>query len=337
MSKPKVLFVTEKWHANNPEFGLTNSYHNLFETLSESRLASNIRVLHFDEWFVRTGEKADSELITVVTEHKIDVVVYTWLTSQIGPTDSVGPFNPGLTTWLRLRRLNPNIKICAVWWDSTWPPSQQMMSYLYPYIDLNLTIDYTFDDAPEKVISMWTPQSPKLYYGDPSSDRPIDVAHAGRLDARPERRLALEALSERGIVVAHSGGQKEDRLAPDDYGKMFRTSKIMLDFTPHLHKGRVWETTLSGALLLAADTAQINRWFIPGEEYATYKMEGEEPNFDDLAEKICYYLDRPEERLRIAQNGFLRANKDYSHIAWWSTVLGKLGWVSKNQEQADAK
>jgi len=334
--KPNVLFVTEKWPSNNPEFGLTNSYHNLFDTLALTGFAEEHRVLHFDDWFLQNGEKADSELLTIVAEHKVDIVIYTWLVGKLGPSDPIGPFNPDILTFHRMKRINPKLRTCTIWWDSTWETSQHMIQLLYPYVNLSLTMDYTFKDSPESLMAMWTPQNPELYYGDPVSERPIDVAHAGSLDNRPERVKAFAELQRRGIVVSHSGGQREDKLSAQDYAGYMRNCKIMLDFTPYHHKGRAWETTLSGTMLMAAKTSQLNRWFIPDVDYVAYEMNGEEPNYDDLTKKIKDYLRYPKKRLEIAANGWKRATEEYNYKKWWSKVLGKLEW-QPNEEQAVEK
>jgi len=330
--KPRVLFVTEKWPSNNPEFGLTNSYHNLFDSLDTTGLAETIAILHPDQWFQTHAEVATEELLTLVAEG-IDVVVWTWLVSPSAPTDFFGPFNPSVRTFDRLKRINPNVKICAVWWDSAWTVSQQMIQVLYNVIDLHLTIDYSFESAPDKIMPLWTPQSPRLYYGDPRSERPVRVAHAGRLDNRPERVKALEELGKRGIEVTHAGGQKEDALSREAYAEQFRQSQIMLDFTPVLHKGRAWETTLCGALLVAAETSQINRWFVPKVHYITYKMNGDEPDYDDLAEQLHYFLALPGERIMVATNGHGLAHHKYTAHHWWTTVLTKLGWELEEETE----
>lgn len=316
--KPRVLFVTEKWHSTTPEFGLTNASHYLVDTLIHTRYAKTIDTLYGDEWFLTHGEKLDSKLLSLGAT--TDIIIYSWV--FCGKDDLVGPFNPDILTWKKLKEAHPDLKQCAIWWDSCWGVSRHMFNALYSYFDLHINIDYTHEKSLPKVISLWTPQSPDLYFGDPLSDRPIPVAHAGRLYHRPERRRALVELENRGIKVHHAGGQTEDRLTKEAYAQLFRDAEIMLDFTPLAHKGRAWETTLSGALLVASELSQINLWFIPGVEYITYKMlNAKEPNFDDLANKIRYYSTHVVERKEIAYRGYKKATERYSFRRWWDRVL----------------
>lgn len=57
---------------------------------------------------------------------------------------------------------------------------------------------------------------------------------------------------------------------------------------------------------------------VDGEHYIAYE------DVDDLIEKIHYYLVRPEERLRIARNGFERFKRDYSFAKHGKFILDQL-------------
>lgn len=57
---------------------------------------------------------------------------------------------------------------------------------------------------------------------------------------------------------------------------------------------------------------------VDGKHYVAYE------DVDDLIEKIHYYLVRPEERLRIARNGFERFKRDYSFEKHGLFILDQL-------------
>ncbi|WP_247887246.1 glycosyltransferase [Azospirillum sp. SYSU D00513] len=63
---------------------------------------------------------------------------------------------------------------------------------------------------------------------------------------------------------------------------------------------RLFEATGSGAFLLTHHYDNLEEYFRIGEEIETFHTEGE------MFEKICYYLDRPEERRAIAERGRMR-------------------------------
>lgn len=49
-NNPKVLFVTEKWCDADPSKGLTNNYHNLFKTFSNTFPEAQYNIVHLDEY-----------------------------------------------------------------------------------------------------------------------------------------------------------------------------------------------------------------------------------------------------------------------------------------------
>lgn len=322
----RVLFVTEKWPAHNPDFGLTNSYHNLFGAFNSTGLGS-FTVIHPDAYFLEQDEPIDRFLVHYALKHQPDIIVYTWVTGKsYGPDFRLGHFNPRIRTWDLLKGVSPKTKLVAVWWDFVWPVSQEVASFLEMF-DLHIPIDISFDEAPTSVMSLWTPQDPILYHAPVSGNREIPVLLPGR--NRPERGQLVELLERVGISIKQAGGQKDDRFSPEDYAQLFQQSKIVVDLTPVLHKGRAWETTLSGALLLAADSSQINRWFIPDFEYVTYRVQQKDGkavvDVRDMADKIRYYLEHDAERCEIAQRGYEKAQTEYSATKWWQRILTRLG------------
>ena len=65
---------------------------------------------------------------------------------------------------------------------------------------------------------------------------------------------------------------------------------------------RDFEAVRAGSLLLKPDMSHLETWpdiYLPGETYISVAWDG-----SDLEEKIAYYLDRPAESRRIAENAF---------------------------------
>ncbi|MHB1240541.1 MAG: glycosyltransferase family protein [Gammaproteobacteria bacterium] len=83
---------------------------------------------------------------------------------------------------------------------------------------------------------------------------------------------------------------------------------------------RMYEVPAHGAMLLCdkAGRDAHARIFSPGEEAVFYDSMG------DAVDKIEYYLEHQEERIRIARNGFERVRRDY---AWAPNLQGLLDWA----------
>jgi len=327
--KPSILFVTEKWPQNNPALGQTSLYVTLFRSLSETGLASLI-IGHPDEWYLTRAEPFDYELLTRVAKPELrpDIIIYSWLSCHSGEPELFGPFNPRLTTWRRVKAISPTIKLCGIWGDSAWQLSHQAISTLVPVFDFHLTLDVKHPDAsPDKFLALWGyPYAKDMFYGDPTDARFIDVSFVGSVAGRPERAKALAELKTRGVEVQHFGGQAEGGLSFEDYATIFKRSRLTLNFSLVTSKGRAKEALLCGTCLLEPDTSMTNIWIKPNQDYIAYKMNGEEPDYDDLAEKIKYYLANESERLAIAVQGHKTVYEYYNNDVWWRTVLEKLGF-----------
>lgn len=339
--KPRILFVTEKWPQNNPALGQTSLYVTLFGSLQESGLA-DMALGHPDEWWLTKCEPFDYELLTYVANQQTrpDIIVYSWLSCHSGEPELFGPFNPKLRTWMRVKNIAPTVRICAIWGDSAWDVSHQAIHILSGVVDLNLTLDVKHTNVPEdKFLALWGyPYAQNMFFGEPTETRFIDVSFVGSVANRPERQKALEELKKRGIDVRHFGGQAEANLTFEEYATIFKQSKLTLNFSHRTSKGRAKEALLCGACLVEPDSAMTKIWVDPGTDYVTYKMGEEEPDYDDLADKIKYYLANEEERLAIAIQGHKTVYEKYDSKTWWQTVLDKLGFgntLSLKQNKTD--
>ena len=88
-NSPKVLFVTEKWCDADPNKGLTNNYHNLFKTFSNTLPDAKFSIIHLDEYSAVKKKHIDGFLPTLVDRVEPDVVIFSLLgKSHLNPTDS---------------------------------------------------------------------------------------------------------------------------------------------------------------------------------------------------------------------------------------------------------
>ena len=306
-----VLFITEKWCDCDPDKGLTNSYHNLFGSLECSGLAS-LSIFHPDEYMQRTKKEFFTPLMFEIFRTKPDVIVATWYSTDI------------LEVFKQVKE-KIGIPIIALWWDSV---SQMHMAEAFlPYVVFNIVVDsstaYKTSAHPEKYLTLWSPQDPRIFYNT-SMVRDVDISFLGSLNGHPYRTSCLTALNDAGIKVLHTGGQRESRITIKDYADITRRSKIVLNFseTPDNKvqlKGRVFEATLSGAMLMESDNFETEKLFDPGKEYISFTSK------EDLIERTRYYLSHEEELKRIALKGSERAGRDYSALKFWNAVFNRPG------------
>lgn len=92
--------------------------------------------------------------------------------------------------------------------------------------------------------------------------------------------------------------------------KIFHLSKINLNFTSKpIRTGlplRIWDILGAGGFILTNFQTEIPEYFEIGRDLETYASE------EELIQKIGYYLEHEEERVRIARNGYQKAKEQYS-------------------------
>lgn len=146
--------------------------------------------------------------------------------------------------------------------------------------------------------------------------RVYDVAFVGNVSAGTfENRLEwLDYLSRNcaNLKIWTAGGKRADfpdtlnsKIQGSVWGRemlnVLGSSKIVInkhvDAQPFAHNLRLYEATGCGAMLLTDALPGIEDIFEVGKEVVTYDSK------EDCLEKIDYYLDNEDERLRIASNG----------------------------------
>jgi spore maturation protein CgeB len=82
---------------------------------------------------------------------------------------------------------------------------------------------------------------------------------------------------------------------------------------------RVFEATGCGTFLLTDMPSGLSEFFDPGREVVCYSSPKE------LVELVEYYLESPEERQKIAENGQARTYKDHTYVQRVSRLLDAIG------------
>lgn len=108
------------------------------------------------------------------------------------------------------------------------------------------------------------------------------------------------------------------RIEPDDYNKIFNSSKINLNLhSSTYHQGvnpfgdfvnpRTFEIASAGGFQIVDYRSELSKFFKPEEELVCYR------DIDELREKIKYYLNYPDKRERIARKSQERAVQEHTY------------------------
>ena len=307
MKNKKILFITEKYCDARMEFGLTNSYHNIFGSYKNSSLAKDnpFFTVHYDESMISYGKHINTLKEKLYSGVKPDIIVCTLLGNS--------PLNPSKEFFSFFKE--KGVKIVFIWPDigSGW----------------GLKEIKEFDDVCEKHVCwaseknidsskiewLWTPEDPKLYYYDPKLNKNIDICFLGTVH-NDERYMYLNYLKQNGINIYISGGQRQANLTAEQYADITRRSKMVVNF-PYSPsggdqlKGRIFEATACGSLLLERENEKIKS-FYNDNEYVSYKTP------IDLLEKCKYFLKNEEKRMEISMNGLKKFNECYSNEVYWN-------------------
>lgn len=307
MKKPHVLFVTEKYADANPACQ-SNNHHNLFGSLSCSELAD------YTNFFLEDNQSnIDNNLITCHKRLKPDLTVVTIL---VTPNFNGNPTEKAFST------ISENGPIVFIWYDTIQKYIYQMVERFDKYSTLNVILDDPFFIPNDKYIHLWTPQDTRIFK-DPKKARNIEVSFLGSLNGYKDRSECLNHLmANSGINVHRDGGQRERNLTPENYADAMQKSKISLNFSNtknnlHQTKGRLWEITLCGAMLMEDVNQGTQMWFEPFRDYVPFTSK------EDLVDKTNYYLNNPEKMSEITANGKIKSEIQYSPRNWWSILFNR--------------
>ena len=224
-----------------------------------------------------------------------------------------------LETLLELRNIGCKIVACFcdddVYYDS-------LSRNIIPYVDYCVTVTdpghvkkYIADGA---VAFFSTPigMASDIFCRFENCTKLYDVSFVGNQHVA-DRQQWIENLTKAGIDLSLSGGTGSGRRVHfSKFIEIINQSKINLHFSKNVINGelidqlkhRVFEVTLCGGFLLCEYVPLIEEFFEVDKEIVCFKT------VEEAVEKINYYLTHDEEREKIAQNGYIRANKEYEGL-----------------------
>jgi hypothetical protein len=319
---PRVLFVMERWCDCDPGRGPTNSSHNLCGSLEASGLADQRRFF-YDRYTSRTGRRSDVGLVREIARRRPSVVVVTVVPRPWR--------HPSFVSFWIVRHVL-RIPLVFVWFDFANTAVLRKLAWLYSHVATTSIVLDTPEDVAERAryrrrfLPLWTPQDPRIFRLS-RADRPrdIDVCFLGSRAQHPDRQQLLQRLRALPICLMEGGGQREERLPVEEYAALLQRSKIVVNFSRALGgstkdqvKGRVFEATLCGAMLLETQNRQTPHWLDPRTDYVEYQGP------DDLVAKVQWYLRHDDDRARVARQGCAKAQALYTAVRFWQTVLERV-------------
>jgi len=307
--KNHILMLAEKWNAHNPALGPTMFDWFFFGSLEASGLSTYDRLNH-DEF--PNQYSFDNEVLNVCLKNRPNFIFITsWLLA------------PLKIKTIKVIKERLKIPIIVIWGDSV--NHMEKAESLLPYVKFNIPLDSSsyylqVTNNPEKYLpTTFTPLDPNIF-SNPRLMRDIDISFVGSTKDHSDRYSGIAALKSAGIDVFQSGEHKENRRSIDEAALIYKRSKISLNFCYHSNgriqiKGRVFETTSCGSMLMEAENSETAKLFEPMVDYVSFKDE------KDLVNKVKYYLDHDAEREEIAANGHRKFHERYSGKIFWQTVF----------------
>jgi len=141
----------------------------------------------------------------------------------------------------------------------------------------------------------------------PEINRKIDVGFVGRKYDTPIRKKFLQKLQAKNNKFSFIQPE-EGILFFENLAKFYNRCKIVVnDSQANEINMRMFEATACGSLLITRQVPFIEELFEPGKEIITYK------DFNEMVEKIGYYLKNERERKIIAQRGRKKTNIVHSY------------------------
>jgi hypothetical protein len=324
-SKPRILFLNRA-----PNESHMNDMKGIFEQTTMGALAETGQA-DFETLWVGpcVGTKApelDWLVFKKCLEYGPDVLfVSGW---WMHPDDELKSGYPSLFLFYLIRKLL-KIKITTLLFDQT-TKNFRTSDNLTRFCDVVFTLEHEdyfreYCSFPEKYITTFAIYSPKLFHAGPLDERNIDLTFIGGLGGRypEERSVGISALRDSGLRVTTPGGRGNDqkKISNDDYGAIVRRSKIIINWCRNISgkyyqaKGRIFETTLAGAMLLCEECDPVNRWFTPFVDYVPFSTT------EELVERATYYLRHDSQRLKIAKQGHQTAMSKYRADLAWGQML----------------
>lgn len=313
----RVICVLGTNSYGDPARGETHEFINFLPALRDA--GHEVRLV--DSFIRRPGEDFATLNLRLLNEtvfFRPDVILLVLMSYEIWieTLDLIRAFSPAVTiNWGT---------------DDSWK-FDQVSRFFAPHIDYHVT---TYGPARDRAHSLglnnvlqsqWGVSTSRLRPPVASSDCHFDVSFVGQMYG--DRRAWIDELCRRGIKVAVFGhGSERGPISSSEVADVYQRSRISLNFADPGHrtvtrprngqiKARIFEVTGAGGFLLTENVDGMSDYFESGREIDVFS------DVDGLAEKIRFYLGRPELRDEIACAGHKRARTEHTYPHRFSCLL----------------
>lgn len=306
----------------------------LIGPLGETNVA-DYEVLWYGPWLTEKWEDMNVLLVEKCLEYSPNTVLF-WNGWQ--PDYSpIGECFVRLSTIHLIKKLF-DVKV-GFFWSDVGCKGVPLIDDVTGICDFSLTHEHPSQfrgtsRVPDKYYTVSTVYSPSLFHADPYIEREHDVLFIGGIAKYKDRRDGIKMIQQAGIDILLPGGRGHHPITSEKYSDFTKNSKIIVNWTKFIHggfhqaKGRIFEATLAGSLLVSEECDAVNYFFKPNIDYVPFSSN------EELVEKLKYYLKNDGERLKIAKHGHESALSKYSAQQHFAGIIDIVENSSANESDA---
>ncbi len=334
----KIIFAALKYDYGIPERGFSFEYYNFCDTLV--RMGHEVEYFDFYSLHKEVGSVEMTKRLRERVEEFRPDLLFVFLYSD--------EFDPVL-----LQRITQETKVVTLNWfaDDHWrfESFSRKWATCFAYVsttDRSSIPKYHALGYKNVLLTQWGANT-AIYR---KADEPItyDVSFVGQ--AHGDRPAIIRALQKQGIWVYtrgthwkvrrwHNYGRRlgvlsklryerivnTTRISQEEMVKVFRCSRINLNLSVSSQlaqnqiKGRNFEIPACGGFQLSGVAERLEEFFEPDKEIVLYR------SFDELVEKIRYYLAHESERATIAEAGYQRVLRDHTYEYRFRELFRQMG------------
>lgn len=188
-----------------------------------------------------------------------------------------------------------------------------------------LVADYGYGEIYPNFYSINFPLDPDIYFYDQTIEKNLNLSHNGNMFI-PERHLFADIFKKANLDVFYSRSVRDDQIHNEiDYAYNYKRSKISLCFNQSIfgpqwrqRKSRIYEIASCGSLLMMTHPEVLKHkngtWFTEDEHFISIDK-------NNCVDKIKYYLENHDKRIKITGELYDQYVKLYSPKVWWNNLF----------------
>ena len=333
MRKKRILYAALKYSYAKPSLGLSFEYYNFLDSLRQIR---NLEVEEFDWVSIRRdiGKARMNELLLQqVDKFNPDLVFFSIFREE---------FSKEVIREISSRTLTFNWFSDDIWRFDSYAKNWALYFSWISSLDGQVLPKYKAIGY-DRVIITQSASNPRMYQK-LKLEKKWPVSFIGQTHSN--RKRMITELKRRNIEVEIWGrGWKNGVTSFRKMVRIFNQSKINLNFTntsfsfqfgrflpwffqpltlvgenpTTIMNGRMFEVPTCGGFLLTQPTENLKKYFEEGKEVITFE------NFEDLVDKVGYYLQHERAREKVAKAGYERARKEHTYERRFKEIFKKIG------------